>query len=228
MASDRAGAVEKALRILETFTDEKSVLTLTQIAEATGFYKSTVLRISSLLMQFEYLIRQEDGTFKIGPGLFRLGEIYRKNFDSSEVVRPILREVAREVNESAAFYIKHENIRICLYRVNANRPIRHVVKEGAQLPLERGASGKVLLAYSGADDKISEEIRQKGWCTSQGERSSSEVAALAVPVLSPKGKLLGALHVSGLASRFTEEFLEETIPYLQEKAVELGENLIFT
>jgi DNA-binding IclR family transcriptional regulator len=224
MPSGRVEAVERALKVLDAFTDEKSVLTLTQIADITGFYKSTVLRLTSSLIHFEYLVRQEDGKFKIGPSLFRLGEIYRKNFDSSEVIRPVLRQMSREINESFAFYIKHENLRICLYRVNANRAMRHEIKEGAQLPLDKGASGRILLAYSGATDRVSEEIRQKGWYLSQGERDP-DVAALSVPVLSLKGSILGALSVSGLNSRFTQDFVEKTIPHLQKNALVLGERL---
>ncbi len=227
MAGDRVEAVERALDLLNAFSDENSVMTLKDLAEETGFYKSTILRLTSSLIRYQYLIRAENGAFRIGPSLLRLGEVYRKNFDSSEVVRPTLREMCRQVNESIAFYIKHENLRICLYRVNANRAIRHEIKEGAQLPIDRGASGRILLAYTEGSDEVSESIRQTGWYLSRGERDR-DVAALAVPVFSPNKELVGALSISGLRSRFTKQFVESTLQYLQDKARELGNKLIST
>ena len=225
MATDRVEAVERALDLLDAFSDEHSVLSLKELAEATGFYKSTILRLTSSLIRYQYLIRQENGAFRIGPALLKLGEVYRSHFDASEVVRPVLREMCREVNESVAFYIRHENTRICLYRVNANRAIRHEIKEGAQLPLDRGASGRVLLAFAGQDDATSALIREQGWYMSHGERDP-DVAALSVPVLSTKQVLLGALSISGLRSRFTDDFVSGCVPYLQNKAAQLGQMLL--
>jgi DNA-binding IclR family transcriptional regulator len=224
MAGDRVEAVERALDLLEAFSDDQNIMTLKDLSEATGFYKSTILRLAGSLIRYQYLMRREDGSYQIGPALLRLGEIFRYNFDSSEVVRPVLRELSRQFNESAAFYIKHEDLRICLYRANANRAIRHEIKEGAQLSLKRGASGRILLAYSGGSDKVSEIIRTQGWYLSEGERDP-DVAALSVPVFSPKQKLLGALSISGLRSRFTSEFIEKSLPYLIEKTHELGNTL---
>ena len=225
MAGDRVEAVEKALEVLGAFSEERHILSLKDLAQATGFYKSTILRLIASLIRYEYLIRRDDGLYQVGPSLLQLGEIYRQNFDRSEVVRPVLRELSSQVNESAAFYIKHENTRICLYRVNANRAIRHEIKEGAQLPLEKGASGQILLAYSDSGNDIFNGIRQQGWYFSEGERDP-DVAALSVPVFSQKNELLGALSISGLRTRFTRDYLQSSLPYLKEKALQLGSVLI--
>lgn len=69
------------------------------------------------------------------------------------------------------------------------------------MPLERGASGKVLLAYSDDDFGASVTIKKNGFALSLGERDP-EVAAISVPVFAGSGRLVGALAISGLITRF--------------------------
>ncbi|HEX9778537.1 MAG TPA: IclR family transcriptional regulator [Geopsychrobacteraceae bacterium] len=225
MAKDRVEAVERALELLNSFTEDRPVLSLKQLAEQTGFYKSTILRLAASLERFDYLVRQADGIYRLGSTPLRLGEIYRKSFDLGAVVRPVLRELRDRYNESVAFYIKSDASRICLYRANARRAIRHQLEEGRQLPLDRGAGGRVLLAWSGAEGEPYDAIRGRGWCASLGERDP-EVAAVAVPVLSADQRLHGALCISGLISRFDKARQEELASALRQTAADLSARLI--
>lgn len=224
MASDRVEAVERALELLNCFTEENSILSLKQLAAQTGFYKSTILRIASSLERYGYMIRQYDGRYRLGSALINLGDIARKSFDISDIVRPTLEELRDRFNESVAFYTKSGNKRICLYRANANRAIRHQLEEGRRLPLEKGAAGRVLLAYTGTAGELYDAIRQQGWYTSLGERDP-EVASVGVPILSADGQILAVLSISGLISRFTEENQQNFVSALQEKAHQLADRL---
>ena len=69
-------------------------------------------------------------------------------FDLSNVLRPELKALCEETNETASFYIREGDNRICLYRVEPSRSIRHSIVEGASMPLKKGASGKILSAFS--------------------------------------------------------------------------------
>jgi DNA-binding IclR family transcriptional regulator len=62
----------------------------------------------------------------------------------------------------------------------------------------------VLLAFSPAADEGDALVREAGHAVSLGERDA-EVAAIAVPVMGPGGRLVGALSVSGLITRFSED-----------------------
>jgi len=224
MANDRVEAVERALEILNSFTAEHSVLSLKQVAEITGFYKSTILRLASSLERYGYLVRQIDGRYRLGSALISLGDLSRRSFDISMTVRPVIECLRDKFSESVAFYIRSGNKRICLYRANANRAIRHQLEEGRRLPLDRGAAGQVLLAYSGKQGEPFASIRQQGWYASLGERDS-EVAAVAVPILTSSGNILAVLSISGLISRFDENRRRECATALQDKARELAEQL---
>ena len=197
----RVDAVERALAILDTFSEDRVRLTLAEIAQRTELYPSTVLRLVGSLIRFGYLHRDDNGQYRLGPTPLRLGQLYRQTFDLTDYVRPTLARLSEATGETAAFYVRDGEKRICLYRHHAPRMIRHHLEEGAQLPLERGAGGRVLLAFTGGTDSDSEAIRESGLCVSLGERDP-ETAAIAAPIHGAQDAFLGALGIVGLRSRF--------------------------
>lgn len=224
MGENRVDAVERALLILDAFQEEENSLTLAALAQKTGFYKSTILRLAGSLERFGYLRRDDQGIYHLGPSLWRLGSLYRRSFDLGEHIRPELRRIVEATTETAAFYVREGDERICLYRLNSPRPIRHHLDEGARLPLERGAGGRVLLAFDGIPGAPYEAIRQNGHYTSLGERDP-EIAAVSVPVFDTAGNLRGALSASALLSRFDAAARAGALEVLQESAARLKTSL---
>ncbi len=224
MAHDRVEAVERALTLLDAFTEDENELSLAALAAKTGFYKSTILRLSRSLERFGYLTRQPNGVFQLGPALWRLGSLYRRDFDLGENLRPALRRLRDETGETASFYIRDGETRVCLYRLNSNRSIRHHLDEGAILPLDRGAAGKLLLAADGEAGAKFDAIRDQGFATSFGERDS-EIAAVSVGIYRPDGTLRGALNLSGLITRFDEALQKTCITRLKREAKALEQSL---
>src|SRR5205823_12297392 len=105
------------------------------------------------LERFGYLVREANGVFRLGPALWRLGSIYRDRFDVGEAIRPELRRLVETTGETASFYIREGRSRVCLFRHNSPQSARHQLEEGAELPLNAGASAHVLMAYT--DGKVS-------------------------------------------------------------------------
>jgi DNA-binding IclR family transcriptional regulator len=205
MAQDRVEAVEKALTLLNCFNEGERILTLADFAKKTGLYKSTILRLLKSLERFGYISRNEQGSYNLGSTLWRLGSMYRKDFDFGETIRPVLRHVRDLTGETASFYVKDGHSRVCLYRVNSTKALRHHLDEGTQLPLDRGAAGKLLLAYTDENYEMGQEIRNQGYTISRGERDP-DIAALAVPIMEKNREIRGVLSVSGLISYFDKEF----------------------
>lgn len=214
-------AVERALQILDCFGPNAANLSLADLAKATGQYKSTILRLAVSLEKFGYLIREESGRFRLGPTTWRLGSSYRQSFDLAGLVRPELKLLTDATNETASFYVREGNSRVCLYRSEPDREIRHSIVEGASMPLNRGASGKILLAYTENESEGGAAIRASGHAVSLGERDA-EVAAISVPVLSASGRLAGALAVSGLITRFAAARHAELVARLLESQKRLA------
>jgi DNA-binding IclR family transcriptional regulator len=85
---------------------------------------------------------------------------------------------------------------------------RAAVRIGERLPLNRGAPGRVILAFSGAAGEPYESIRKRGFHISLGEREP-EVASVAAPVFAFNWRLLGSMCISGPSSRLTKAKLEK-------------------
>jgi len=219
-------AVDRALSVLRAFDAGHCEMTLTDLAARTGLYKSTVLRLTASLEAGGCLVRGEDRVYRLGPELWRLGSIYRRgvDIDLGEFIRPALRRIVDATTETASFYVRDGEERICLYRINSPRAVRHHLDEGQRLPLALGAAGRVLRAYTEPDWPGGTGIRKRGECISLGERDP-EVGAAAVPVLDREGKLRGALTVSGILSRFGKPAQAAALDALKSAASELGATL---
>ena len=218
MNEQKVDAVERALMLLDCFGVEDRSLSLAQLAERSGLYKSTILRLASSLERFGYLLRGEDGRYRLGPTLWRLGSAYRLGFDMAEHIRPELRRLVEVTGETASFYVREGDARVCLYRLNSPRAVRHHLEEGQRLPLNGGASAKILLAWGDGGNKA---VREAGYAVSLGERDP-DIAAVAVPVLSAQRQLRGALAVSGLITRFGETERVSALRSLRESAARLS------
>lgn len=217
MGKTGVDAVGRALAILKAFGAERTAMTLTEIADATDLYKSTVLRLAASLEADGFLVRGPDRLFRPGPELWRLGALYQRGLDLGEVIRPALRRLVEATGETASFYVADGDERICLYRVNSPRSVRHHLEEGQRLPIDRGAAGRVLTAYRESSDPAGKKIRDRGFYVSIGERDP-EVAAAAVPLVDVHGKLRGALSLSAIRTRFGADARKTAVDALKSEA----------
>lgn len=214
-------AVTRALRLLEAFGMTDAQLTLAELSRRTGMHKTTVLRIARTLAADHYLVQKEDGSWRLGRAAGWLGACYQATFNVHDVVEPVLRELAIKTGESASFYVREGNQRSCLVRVEGQQAIRHHVRVGATLPLELGAPGRVILAFSGEPGEPYESIRQRGYHLSLGEREP-EVSSVSAPVFGMQWRLLGSVCISGPSSRLTEARLLELAATIIEAANRLS------
>jgi len=201
---DGVAAVERALSILGAFREGDSSLTLHELAERTVLYKSTILRLMASLERRGCILRLGDGSYQLGPMLVRWGSLYLTSVRVETHVTPVLSVLARDTGESATFYTRQGQARLCLARVDCAHSVRDHVKVGDILSLERGAGGKVILAYgTAAKGRRTQPVNV---ITSFRERDP-EGAGMAAPVFGADGSLRGAIALSGSATRFNEHAL---------------------
>lgn len=199
--SSGVAVLDRAFAVLNAFgpTDER--LKLTEISRRTGLYKSTVLRLLGALEFGGYIRKLDDGLYAIGPQPMRLASIYQRSFRVDSVIEPLLAELTQSLGETASFYVRTGDRRLVVSRVEPARSVRVSIHVGEDFDVHRGASGKVLLAFS---EQSSREdiatVRARFWATSYGERDP-ETASASVPVFGAMGELIGALTVSGPLSR---------------------------
>ena len=197
--------MDRALAILAAFETCTAPVGLSDLARATGFYKSTLLRLLISLDAAGYVSRLRDGRYALGPMAVRLGNAYERINPFRVHVLPAMRDLVEAGYESASFHVLQDaTTRLCLLRTNSRHATLDSVAAGQILPLRRGAPGRVLLAFTDLADPALGEVRSAGHAVSFGERDPL-CAGVACPVWGPGARLGGALSLSGPRERFTQD-----------------------
>lgn len=218
-------AVERALCLLCAFGPEDRFLSLATLAERTGLYKSTLLRLAQTLMAAGFLGQNQDGLYHAGPAVMALARAYQNAVTPESVIMPLLKELAAATQESAGFQVPAGALRMCLYRVDSPQRLRDHISPGDLLPRDIGAAGKVIAAWTTplAADSAAHAIRQKLTVCTVGETAIG-MAGIACPVFGSDG-FLGALTLSGPEARFDAKAVENFFAVLTDAARRATESL---
>ncbi len=203
-----AAAVDRAISLLGAFRTGDKALTVTELAERTRLYKSTVLRLLASLAHGRLVQRTAEGHWCLGPEVARLSALYADSFSLETVVLPVMRELVARTQESVAFHVRQGHQRLCLFRVDSPHLLRDHVRAGDVLPLDRGAGGRVLLAYTGAVGTLYDQIRTDGYAMIDGDRVPGLVG-ISAPVWNAKHELVGALTLTCPAQRAQPSFTDD-------------------
>ncbi|WP_114965776.1 IclR family transcriptional regulator [Alkalilacustris brevis] len=220
----RTESVERALSILSAFSVRRPRMTLAELARETGLHKSTILRLTRSMAIYGFIDRDAEGRFSIGASVWHLGLIFRQEFDSGETLRPVLRRLVEATGETASYFVRAGNDRVCLYRENISNLVEYGVEEGMRLRLGTGASGLVLRHFTGEALADLSAFNKNGTVDLESTRNPN-IASISAPVFSSTGQFRGALTISGLNTRFTEVVRTAAIPLLEEAARDLADRV---
>ena len=211
-----AAAVDRALTLLSAFRSGDQALSLSELAERTRLYKSTVLRLLASLEHARLLQKLDDGRYALGAEVARLHSVYQAAFSLDRVVLPVLRQLVAATGESAAYHVRQgqgdQAVRLCRYRVDSPHPIRDHIQAGDVLPLESGTGGRVLTAFDPDSKLIAQDralyarIRAQGYYTAVGDRLA-EVAGISAPVFDSAGAIAAAVTLTMPAHRYDERYV---------------------
>ncbi len=228
-------AVVKALEILDCLA-EKGPLSIKDIIQETGLTRSRIMRLMGTLESKEYIIETHTNkVFNLGVRVAILGKAFERSNHLETLVRPALKDLVDETQESATFYVTNGIERIALIREEGLHAIRFSVHEGQRIPLHAGAAGKILMAFGPPDlfdhvtrnsrlqqitpntitniEKLKSQldrIRETGYALSKGE-NVIEAYSLAAPVFSAKRELIGSIGISGPLYRLEDGNIDERI-----------------
>ena len=126
-----------------------------------------------------FLDRGTDGSYSLGHEFHRLASLaggdrehWTLSREAANVIRPVVRTLAAGTQETASFYVRNGRRRICLFRQNSPREVRHHIDEGGRKSLRIGAGSKVIRAFSKhSRDPTVRTVRIFGWAMSMGERT---------------------------------------------------------
>jgi len=212
MKAELQTSVGRALAVLDSFRAGDQSLSLAELAERTGFYKSTILRLAQSLQRANFLIRLDGGRYQLGAALIRLGEICKRSARIDDHIGPVLQKLVEATGESATLYVRKGSQRFCLRRVDSQRALRDHVREGDLLPLTIGAPGRVFLYFDSdvarpnlARGEVPPEFRTTPSrplpIVTHGEYEP-DLASIACGIFGPADELVGVICLTGLGSRF--------------------------
>lgn len=218
-----------ALRLLDNFTTREPELSLRQLSEKSGLYKSRVHRLCGTLVAMGFLVRTPWSSYRLGPKLMALGKIYENTNTLVSISRPVMRELASATGESVALFSLDGETSFCLARELGSSRLVFSINEGDHMHLHASASGRIMLAYGSEElrdqilgverlerftpltkvdpQKIKaelSEIRKRGFAINMGE-TELEVAAVAAPVFDHEQTVSSSLAVVGPVQRFSDE-----------------------
>lgn len=195
-------SVQRILAVFESFTAERSSLTLQEIADRIELPKSTTFRIVQSLDQAGYLVRLEDQQYCLSFRFTRLAGLVKSTLGIREIARPILVELAEKTKETISLHTISGQNRVCIDAVSTDSsPLRAVVQAGEQIPLLVGSGSTVLMAYMPKEDVAPlvtavakatkrtktdvladfEKVREQGYSVSHGERLLG-ISAISAPI----------------------------------------------
>lgn len=215
-------SADRVLTVLTSFKRGDDALTLAELAERTQLVKSTIMRLCISLESFGLIERLDDGRYRLGTEVARLGSVYQQSFALEAHVMPALDSLVSASGETASFYIRRGDQRLCLFRVDSPSPLRMHVRPGDLRPMDASAIAQVLRAF---DTARSAKKRTLDVPLFSSGVTDPHVASVASPVFGAGGRFLGALAVSGPVSRLTKSRANEIMPVLKAEAERLTKAL---
>jgi DNA-binding IclR family transcriptional regulator len=184
--------------------------------------------------------------FHLGPQVVALSRSVLTRLPLREAAKPYLRQLMERTGECAHLAVTAQGKALYIDQVESPATLRVNAQVGTMNPLHCTALGKVLLAFGDTpvpstleshtprtitDPQVLkhelEQIQQQGYAVDD-EEFDNGIRCVAVPALDYRGKLAGALGISGPATRMTHERLPELAAIAVEIGHKLTERLSFT
>jgi DNA-binding IclR family transcriptional regulator len=141
------GAVDRALDILDLFSQQVPELGIAEIAEATGLHKSTAAGLVYTLEARGYLGQNPaNRKYRLGPRLAERAAVFLSQAEVRRAAEPHLRTLQREVDESLNLAIRDGADVIYIERVSSSQTLGMRAGIGRRAPTYCTALGKALLA----------------------------------------------------------------------------------
>jgi IclR family pca regulon transcriptional regulator len=248
---DYVVALARGLEVMRAYSDNKEVLTLTEIAKAANLPRATARRSLITLEALGYV--SGDGKFfRLAPKVLTLARAYLSSNLLPRAAYPFLENLSAELGgASCSVSILHEWEVIYVAR-SSNRRLNALLGDvGSRRPAYCTSMGRVLLAYLAPgeldeffrqadlkrltkftltdEDKIRKvlaKVREQEFCLSDQE-TELDLRTIAVPLRNSFGRVIASVHVATQASRTGKRpMIDGYLPALRKTASEIRALLV--
>jgi len=245
MAASGAQTVEKALRILLLLGERR--MSLGQLCEATGYHKSTVHRLVQTLCAYQFVQRDQRGTYGIGLKVVELGSMQLNQLELKTEAAPYLRQLALFMGYAVHLGIRDDSDVVYIDKIEPVNTLRMFSEIGKRVPLYATALGKSLL-ISHTDDEIKKlmentemeqrtdrtittledlladvaRARRDGYAFDEGENEPG-IYCVGAPVYDYRGRVIAALSTSVGDREIVHQ--PETLAQVKEAALSISREM---
>ncbi len=249
---ERIKSIDKSLNILEFLSGYGQEIGIVEISEKLSMGFSTVHRILNTLKSRGYVIQnQSTAKYRLGIKLFMLGSEAQSTKNLIRNIRPYLRELSKITNETVNLAILEDKEVVYIDTIESSEFLRTDISKGTRLPAHSTALGKVLLAFLDNEslnciynkkepfismttktissyNQLVEELRivkERGYAT-DFEEFKVGINCISYPIFNANKEAIAAISLSGPATRFTFDKIEEKKNILYIKSKQISKNLI--
>lgn len=223
-------SVARSLMLLDLLAQENREMSLTEIAKAMNWPKTTVHGLITTLRDYNYVDQSPtSGRYHLGVRLFELGNLVARSWDIRVMAKPAMQALNSQLGEMVQLATEDKGEVLYLEKVDSSHMLRIVSEIGARLPMHCSGLGKVLLAYKKpsevkwiiskhglhpmtahtiTDRELLEKelikVRKQGYAIDDREVMDS-LRCVAAPIFDRDGNVKYAISVSGLASNLQGE-----------------------
>jgi DNA-binding IclR family transcriptional regulator len=244
-------SLERALQILNAFSQDRQVLTCVQLSEILDLSRATVLRLCSTLVKYGYL--KQDGElrrYSLGMRMFEQGSVVLYSMSIRKVASPHVEELSRETRKTVFLAVLDEDELVYIdKREDANSLIRFTSRIATRHPPCWGLCGPLLMAYL-PESEIERLLRKhplkrytsksiinnedfmawlrkirKEGIVIDVEKYIDGITGVAAPVRDYKGRVVAALGVAMLSSAANDKCLQHMLKSVSKSARAISQDL---
>lgn len=242
-------SLQRAIRVLKTFTNDEPTLSLTELSKKTGITISSLQRIVSTFVAEGFLHKNEQTKrYQLGHSLLYLGNLVKKESSLILVAESVLKRLNEETKENLSLNVIDGFERRCILNFDSPYPLSTKMLVGDRAPLYAGASSKTLLAFmpnyadyvynvqlekitdstNTSKEQLLEQLRQirtNHYCISFSERVRG-ACSISVPILNAAQHSIASISLVIPEIRYHDYDEEQLIQKMQQAANEI-ENQLF-
>jgi IclR family pca regulon transcriptional regulator len=244
-------ALARGLTVIRSFGQDRSAMTLSDVARATGLPKPTARRVLHTLVDLGYA--ETDGrAFSLTSSVLSLAAAYLGSDIVSTVLQPACERINKATGESCFVTVLDRQDIVMIAHASSRFPVGLVSSIGMRMPAFSTAAGRVMLGML-SDDELDERLksmrlkgptkftltdkaklrsiimrgRTDGYCISKQEAQIG-FCAIAVPLRRIGGGAVGAMCVSVAAERYASNpgVMNTLLKVLRQQVDSLSQQLI--
>ena len=215
-------SILRACNILKCFSGEKAHFKVSEVARLLHLDRSTTYRILLTLEKGGLLEKDaKTGEYSLGVAAFEVGSAYLGRADFIQIAKPVMSDLAREVQETVHLAILSQTEILYVDNVDSPRTLGVMSKVGQRGPVYCTALGKVLLAFLPDEERSKilgriqlkpltrntitskkrfmeelREVRRRGYARDHRE-IEEDVECIAAPIRNHLGDVIAGISISG-------------------------------